>query len=186
MWRGYWIKGNTMYAIIAPLFLTLFLASCSITYTPTQKFDKVMDILDAEYIEEVNSTKMSEVAIEKVLSTLDEHSNYLDSHDLENYLISTKGNYGGIGISMSLRNSFLTIIHTYPHSPAQKYGIHPDDIILKINNHSTLGLSLDTCSDLAKGKIGEILQLTIVRKGDKKPLLFQIKREKIVTDPLKS
>jgi len=185
MWRGYWTKGYKVPLIIASLTIFL-LSSCTPYLSSSQKFDKLIQILDKEYIKEINSTKISKEAIAQVLSTLDEHSNYLDAHDLENYLISTKGNYGGIGISMSLRNSFLTIVHTYPNSPAQKHGILPDDIILKINNHPTLGLSLNACSDLAEGKIGEVLQLTIVRKHHKKPLLFQIKREKIKTDPLKS
>lgn len=77
-------------------------------------------------------------------------------------------------------------MHTYPDSPAQRFGILPGDIILKINHHSTLGLSLNACSNLAKGKVDEILHLTIIRKFEKRPLLFKIKREKIKTNPLKS
>jgi len=145
-----------------------------------------MEILDNEYIKELNSSKLTDDAIQTVFSKLDKHSIYLDSNDLENYLISTKGEYGGIGISMYLNKSILTIMYTYPGSPAQKFGILPGDIILKINHHPTLGLSIDACSNLAKGKVDEILYLTIIRKSEKRPLLFEIKRKKIKTDPLKS
>ena len=180
-------KKYLLYKLILFIFTTLLLStSCAIYHNPSQKFDTLMGIIDSEYIKELNNSKITNEAIQKVLTKLDSHSRYLNSNDLKNYLITTSGEYGGIGISMYMHKSILTISYTYPDSPAKKYGILPGDIILKINGHSTLGLSLDTCSNLANGRIGEVLQLTIIRKSEKRPFLFKIKREKIKTDPIKS
>jgi len=175
-----------MFNLLSLFVILLVTTSCTIHDKASKKFNTLIKILDHEYFKEVNSSKLTNDAIQKIISELDHHSIYLNSNDLENYLISTRGEYGGIGITMNLNKSILTIIYTHPNSPAQKFGILPGDIILKINNHSTLGLSLDTCSNLANGKIGETLHLTIIRKSEKKALLFKIKREKIKTNPLKS
>ena len=171
--------------IIYAVFVFLFSTACTSHHNESYKFNTLLSILDSEYIKELNSSKITDNALKKVLSQLDPHSRYLPANALENYLITTNGEYGGIGISMYLNESILTIMHTYPNSPAKKYGIKTGDIILKINKHSTLGLSLDECSKLAKGKIGDVLNLTIVRKSYKKPLLFTIKRKQIETAPLK-
>lgn len=168
------------------IFIFIFINSCTSQHMGTNKFNTLINTLNSQYVKDINISEITDSAIQKVFTSLDSHSRYLSSKEVENYLILTKGEYGGIGISMSLRESILTIVHIYPDSPAQKAGIKTGDIILKIDEHSTLGLSLDKCSALAKGKVGKILNLLIIRKFEKKPFLFKIKRKKIETSPIKS
>ena len=165
------------------IFVVLFLNACS-TNVPSTKFSTLLDLIDTEYIQDVNTSKIRDDAIKKVFSNLDSHSKYLTKNDLEKFLISTEGIYGGIGISMHIKDSILAVAKVSVGTPAYKAGIQVNDVILKINSNPTIGLNIQECMALAKGKIGTDLQLTIIRKSHVKPLLVNIKRESIKIKPV--
>lgn len=179
------LKRETMYKtiIIYALSLLLFTGCVQKSYDgSSEKLSILMEILQEEYIKDVNNTALTDKAIEAMVKTLDPHSNYLPTNKLEDFLAATMGEFGGIGISMGLQNSLLTVITPLLNSPAYKAGIRSGDTIIKINHHETLHLSLEECVTLTRGKVGTTLDLTIVRHGVSRPLLFRVKRETIETD----
>ena len=174
-----------MYQRIIAYTITLFLfTGCAqkIVYAPSSKLATLMEILQEEYVQELNTTQLTDEAIERVVKTLDPHSSYLPTDKLEAFLSATLGEFGGIGISMGLQNALLTVITPLPNTPASKVGLRSGDIIIKINQHDTLNLSLEECVTLTRGKVGSTLDLTVVRYGVKRPLRFTITRAVIETD----
>jgi carboxyl-terminal processing protease len=173
-----------MFKVAVYLLILIFsITACTPKYH-TSKLANLIYFIKNDYVEELNTTQITDVAIQQILLNLDPHSVYLSRRHLENFLTLTIGEFGGIGISMGIQNSLLTVITPLPNTPAQKAGIKAGDIILKINNHSTQGLSLEKAVMLTKGKIGTKLSLTILRKSQKTPLLFKIKRANIIIDPI--
>lgn len=178
------LKDSMLYQKIIYVLILLFtMTACTKNYHAA-KLSNLMEIVQNEYVQDVNTTKLTDAAIAQILFNLDQHSVYLKRQDLENFLNSTIGEYAGIGIYMGMQNSLLTVIAPLPNTPAQKAGIKSGDIILKINNHSTLGLSLEKSVALTKGVAGTDLALTIMRKSNRKPLLFRIKRAYIDIKPV--
>lgn len=151
---------------------------------PTNKIDKLLNIVNSEYVNDINHTKLTNTAINSILKQLDPHTTYLNRKKLEEFLVTTTGNFGGVGISMHMQNHLLSVITPIANSPAMSAGIQSEDIILRINNHSTLNLSIEECIALTKGEVGTNLHLTVLRKSVSKPLLFSIKRAIINPQPL--
>ncbi len=170
------------HGIISVMIILLF-TSCSTKYG-VSKVDSILYLIQDEYVNDLNHTKLEQDTIDYLIHKLDSHSVYLSGKDLENFLISISGQFAGIGISMHIENKLLTVITPIDNTPAQQAGIQSGDVILQINNTSTLGLSLEQCITLTKGDAGTQLQLTILRKGIKQPLQFNITRAHINSNPI--
>jgi len=143
-----------------------------------------MALVSEHYVTEVNETNLTDSAIDEITSQLDPHTVYLRQKELKKFLINTSGRFGGVGISMGMHKGLLTVIAPIAHSPAKAAGIQSGDVILKINNHSTLGLSIEECVAFTKGEVGSSLELTILRKTEPQPLHYSLKRAYINTHPL--
>jgi len=115
-------------------------------------------------------------ALKGMMSELDAHSNYLTKKDFERLQVQTKGTFGGLGITVGIRDGALTVIAPLEGTPADKAGIKSNDIILKIDDKSTIGMSIDEGVSLMRGEVGKPIDLTIVRKGEAKPLNIHIIR----------
>ncbi len=130
-----------------------------------KKFVKVVNIIEAYYVDKLNMATIINKALKGLLPNLDPHSSYLDKKAYKDLKVMTTGEFGGLGIVISLKNGVLTVISPIDGTPAYKAGIKAGDIILKINDKATLDMSLDQDVNLLRGKPGTKVTLTIVRKG---------------------
>ncbi len=139
-------------------------------------FSEVLNIVHSKYVDKVSNSKLIIDAIKGMVSSLDPHSEFLTPKEYKNMQVSMKGKFGGIGIVIDKKDDFLTILSVLPHTPAEKVGLKPNDVILKINNISTYRMSLEKSVQLMRGKPGTYIKLTIARKSIAKPLVFNLKR----------
>lgn len=143
------------------------------------KLRKVIGTIENYYVDELTLDEIVDKAIDGLLTNLDAHSAYLDEKKFEELKIQTNGEFGGIGITIALKDGGITIIAPIEGSPGDKAGLKSGDIILKINDESTLSMSLDDAVNKMRGKPKTKVQLTIVRKNTPKPLVFDIVRDNI-------
>ena len=146
------------------------------------KFTKVLSIVEQYDVDEVTIEELIDKALDGMMKNLDAHSNYLTEKDFKNLQVQTNGEFGGLGITVGMREGALTVIAPIDDTPADKAGLKAGDIILKINDKSTLGMTIDEAVSLMRGKVGDPIDITIVREGESKPLVFHIVRGKITID----
>ena len=132
-----------------------------------EKFVKVVNMIEAYYVDDLNTTTIINKALKGLLPELDAHSSYLDKKAYKELKIQTTGEFGGLGIVVGMKNGVLTVISPIDDTPAAKAGLKAGDVILMINNKATLDMSLDEAVNLMRGKPGTKITLTIVRKGQK-------------------
>ena len=149
------------------LSISLFAENRQTRLEAYEKFIKVVNIIEAYYVDELNTTTIINKALKGLLPELDAHSSYLDKKAYKELKIQTKGEFGGLGIVVGMKNGVLTIISPIDDTPAAKAGLKAGDIILMINDKATLDMSLDEAVNLMRGKPGTKVTLTIVRKGQK-------------------
>ncbi len=150
------------------------------------KFTRVLNLIESQYVDEVNTTTLINKALKGLLSNLDAHSAYMDAKSFKDLSIQTKGEFGGLGIVVGMKKGALTIIAPIDGTPAAKAGVKAGDIILKIDNKSTLGMSIDDAVKLMRGKPKTKITLTLVRKGESKPIIVHIVRDIIKIESVKS
>jgi len=140
------------------------------------KFTKVIGIVEKYNVDELSIEELMDKALEGMLSNLDAHSNYLSQKDYKKLKVQTKGEFGGLGITVGVRDGALTVIAPIEGTPADKAGLEAKDIILKINDESTIGMTIDDAVAIMRGKVGTPIDLTIVREGENKPIAIHIVR----------
>ena len=150
-----------------------------------EKFVKVVNMIEAYYVDDINTTTIINKALKGLLPELDAHSSYLDKKAYKELKISTSGEFGGLGIVVGMRNGVLTVISPIDDTPAYKAGLKAGGIILKINDKATIDMTLDEAVNLMRGKPGTKITLTIVRKG-KKPFKVTITRAIIKVKSVKA
>lgn len=146
------------------------------------KFTKVLGTVEKYYVDDLKIQEIVNKSIEGLLANLDAHSSFLDTKHFKDLKIQTEGEFGGLGITIGMRDGALTIIAPMEGTPADKAGVKSSDIILKINKQSTLNMTIDEAVAIMRGKPGTGLTLTIVREGETKPLLIPITRDIIKID----
>ena len=141
------------------------------------KFTKVLGLVEKYNVDPVTIEALMDKALSGMLSNLDAHSTFLNAKHFESMKIQTDGEFGGLGITVGIKDGALTVIAPIEGTPADKAGLKASDIILKINDKSTLSMTIDDAVGIMRGKKGTPINLTIVRKSETKPLSIDIIRD---------
>jgi len=146
------------------------------------KFTQILNVIEQEYVDEINTTTLVDKALKGLMNNLDAHSAFMDEKSYSDLDMQTKGEFGGLGISVGIRDGALTVIAPLYNTPADKAGIKAGDIILKIDDKATIDMSIDDAVKLMRGKPKTDIFLTIIRKNENKPLKIKITRDIIKLD----
>ena len=149
------------------------------------KFTQILNLIENQYVDEVNTTTLINKALKGLMSNLDAHSAFMDSKEYKDLTIQTKGEFGGLGIVVSMKNGALTVVAPIDDTPAYRAGVKAGDIILKINDKATLGMTIDEAVSLMRGKPKTPIELTLIRKGENKPIRVKIIRDIIKIESVK-
>ncbi len=141
------------------------------------KLTKVLGTVEKYYVDEIQLNEIVNKALKGLMQELDAHSSFLDKKSSKEMSIQTKGEFGGLGITVGMRDKALTVISPIDGTPAYDAGIESSDIILKIDDKATLNMTLDEAVSLMRGKPGTDIVLTVVREGESKPLPIKITRD---------
>ena len=176
------------YSIIFLSFFYLSSANSSEVdiYKKIDLFGEVLEKINREYIDEINQSESMDSAINGLLQSLDPYSSYMSPEILEEMQTETSGEFGGLGIEVSMEAGVVKVISPIDDTPASKAGIKAGDYIVKINDTQVQGKSLSEAVDLMRGPVGSSIELTVRRRGEKKALTFNITREIIEIQSVKS
>lgn len=141
------------------------------------KLTQVIGTVEKYYVDDIKLQEIVDKALKGLMQELDAHSTYLDKKSSKEMSIQTQGEFGGLGITVGMRDGALTVIAPIDGTPAYKAGVKAGDIILKIDDHSTLNMTLDEAVSLMRGKPKTPISLTLVREGKNKPLKIDIVRD---------
>lgn len=151
-----------------------------------ETFSDTLSIIDKYYVEKVELKDLIKGAINGMLFELDPHSNYMDKEMYNEFKVETTGEFGGLGITIGMKDKVLTVISPIEDTPAFKAGVNAGDKIVKINGTSTSGLTLDEAVKKLRGKPGTQITITILRAGVEKPFDVTITRDIIKIKSVKN
>ncbi len=172
--------------IILISFSKSFAANNTELYKKIDLFSEVLNKINDEYVEEIDQSEVMDAAIDGVLQSLDPYSSYMSPKMLLNMQTETSGEFGGLGIEVGMEHGVVKVISPIDGSPASRVGIKAGDYIVKINNNQVQGKSLMEAVELMRGPVGTDIEITVRRKGVKKALIFNITREIIKIQSVKS
>ena len=141
------------------------------------KFTQILNVIESQYVDDVNTTALVDKALKGLMTNLDAHSTFMDTKSYKDLSVQTKGEFGGLGISIGMKDGALTVIAPLTGTPAFRAGIKAGDIILKIDDIATIGMNIDESVKLMRGKPKTDVTLTIIRKTELKPLKIKITRD---------
>jgi len=175
--------------------LAVSLALCSVAFAakpeedrfaPLKRFSQVMDLVENHYVKPVTRNELIDGAIVGMLQQLDPHSSFLSKDEFKEMQVSTSGEFGGIGIEISMENGRLTVISPIDDTPADKAGIKAGDVILEIEGESTQDMTLVDAVQKIRGPKGKAVSLTLVHKDQQKPFKVKVVRDTIPIISVKS
>ncbi len=155
-------------------------------YKKIDLFGEVLEKINQEYVEEIDQSKSMDSAIDGLLQSLDPYSSYMSPEIFNEMQTETSGEFGGLGIEVSMESGVVKVITPIDDTPASKAGIKAGDYIVKINDTQVQGKSLSQAVDLMRGPVGSPIELTVRRRGEKKALIFNIVREIIQIKSVKA
>ena len=167
-------------------FFQTYLKSEDNIYKKIDLFSEVLNKINNQYVDEVDQSDIMDSAINGVLQSLDPYSAYMSPELYKNMTTETKGEFGGLGIEVSMEAGVVKVISPIDNSPAYREGVKAGDYIVKINNIQVQGKSLSEAVDLMRGPVGSDIEITIRRRGEKKALTFVITREIIEVASVKT
>lgn len=160
--------------------------SASDTFRSLKLFGDVFERVRSEYVEPVSDQKLIEAAINGMLTSLDPHSSYLNADQYQDMQVQTKGEFGGLGIEVTMDNGLVKVVSPIDDTPASKAGIQAGDIITQIDNEPVMGLTLNDAVEKMRGPIDSKIDLTLVRQGKDDPINVSLNRAVIKVSPVRS
>ena len=154
-------------------------------YKKIDLFGEVLEKINKEYVDEINQSESMDSAINGLLQSLDPYSSYMSPEIFDEMQTETSGEFGGLGIEVSMESGVVKVISPIDDTPASKAGIKAGDFIVKINDTQVQGKTLSEAVDLMRGPVGSGIELTVRRRGEKKALIFNIVREIIEIQSVK-
>ena len=155
-------------------------------YKKIDTFSEVLEKINKEYVDEFNQSESMDSAINGLLQSLDPYSSYMSPKIFDEMQTETSGEFGGLGIEVSMEAGVVKVISPIDDTPASRAGLKAGDYIVKINDVQVQGKSLSEAVDLMRGPVGSGIELTVRRRGEKKALTFNIIREVIQVQSVKS
>ena len=176
--------------LITSLFFFIFtnpiLSNENDIYKKIDLFSEVLDKINKEYVDEVNQSEAMDAAINGVLQSLDPYSAYMSPDSFKNMQTETSGEFGGLGIEVSMEAGVVKVISPIDNSPAEEVGVKAGDYIVKIDDVQVQGKTLSEAVELMRGPVGSDIEITVRRRGERKALIFTITREIIQVASVKS
>ena len=177
------------FSLLILVFLTLNLttvrADDQSVYQGLSNFTRVLDLIQRNYVEEVDGEELTTKAIEGMLRGLDPYSAYLSPERFRELEIGTSGEFGGVGMEVTVDKGYLRVITPIEGSPAEKAGVKPRDLIIEIEDQSTKGMVVQEAVNLLRGPKGTPVEVTIQREGVSKPMKLTLVRDKITVKSVK-
>ncbi|MBO41560.1 MAG: peptidase S41 [Pelagibacteraceae bacterium] len=155
-------------------------------YEKIDLFSEVLSKIDKEYVESINQSDIMDAAINGVLQSLDPYSAYMSPKMYDDMQTETSGQFGGLGIEVGMEHGVVKVISPIDNTPASRVGVKAGDYIVKINDIQVQGKSLTEAVELMRGPVGSEIEITIRRRGVKKAIIFNITREIIKIESVKS
>ena len=155
-------------------------------YKKIDLFGEVLEKINKEYVDEINQSESMDSAINGLLQSLDPYSAYMSPEIFNEMQTETSGEFGGLGIEVSMESGVVKVISPIDDTPASRAGIKAGDYIVKINDVQVQGKSLSEAVDLMRGPVGSGIELTIRRRGERKALIFNVVREIIQIQSVKA
>jgi carboxyl-terminal processing protease len=168
--------GFSLACLVGPLTSN---AADSDTYHQLNLFGDVFERVRADYVEKVDDSKLIEAAINGMLTSLDPHSSYMNPKNYREMQIQTRGEFGGLGIEVTMENGVVKVVTPIDGTPASRAGIKPGDLIVQIDQKPVMGMSLSDAVEQMRGPIGSKITLTIQRKGTDQPFDVTLTRDTI-------
>jgi len=154
------------------------------TYRQLKLFGDVLERVRADYVDEVTDEDLIEAAIRGMLADLDPHSSYLDSDELKSMQEQTRGEFGGLGIQVTMKNGYVEVITPIDDTPAARAGLRAGDLIVEIDGETVQGLTLNEAVDRLKGKVGTEVKITVLR-GEEEPFDVTLVRDIITVSSIR-
>ena len=180
------IKKLLLFFIISLFFFEKSFSENFDIYKKIDLFGEVLEKINKEYVDEVDQSKSMDAAINGLLQSLDPYSAYMTPESFQGMQTETSGKFGGLGIEVGMESGVVKVISPIDNTPASKAGIKAGDYIVKIDGVQVQGKSLMEAVDLMRGLVGSSIEITIRRRGVKKALIFNIIREIIQIQSVRS
>jgi carboxyl-terminal processing protease len=199
------LKKKNVLILVLGFFLGAFMATCGnvladkekrssaavndalpLPYEELRAFSEIFGRIKNDYVEPVTDKKLLEDAIRGMLVGLDPHSAYLNTEEFKELTESTTGEFGGLGIEVTMENGFVKVVSPIDDTPAQKAGVKAGDLIVKLNEKPVKGMSLSDAVKIMRGEAGKTVNLTIIREGEEAPLKIAVVRDIIKVKSVKT
>jgi carboxyl-terminal processing protease len=187
--KGYDMKKIKFFLLVffSIFYLNKIVISAEIDiYKKIDLFGEVLEKINKEYVDEINQSESMDSAINGLLQSLDPYSVYMSPKIFEEMQTETSGEFGGLGIEVSMEAGVVKVISPIDDTPASRAGLKAGDYIVKIDNIQVQGKSLSEAVDIMRGPVGTSIELIVRRRGVKKALTFNIVREVIQVQSVKS
>jgi carboxyl-terminal processing protease len=161
-------------------------SNSSETYRQLNLFGDVFERVRADYVEKVGDQDLIEAAIQGMLASLDPHSSYMNAKSFRDMQVQTKGEFGGLGIEVTLENGLVKVVSPIDETPAARAGLKPGDFITHLDGEQVMGLSLQEAVEKMRGPVNSDIKITVRREGAEKPLDFTLTRAVIKIQSVRS
>jgi len=171
--------------LVSPLPVSAQQGNTSETYRQLNLFGEVFERVRSDYVEDVTDKKLIEDAINGMLSALDPHSSFMNARAFQDTQIQTRGEFGGLGIEVTMENGLVKVVSPIDETPASRAGLKPGDLIVELDGEPVMGLTLQDAVERMRGPVNSQIKLTI-RRGTTEPFVVTLQRAKITIQSVRS